>query len=138
MACISLFSTAEFSSVNTSRFLEPLLHWFFPRISESQIATIHLVIRKGGHLSEYAMLAFLARRAFVNSSKTLLQRHWFGLAFLLIACYALLDEFHQSFVPSRTPSIYDSLIDVIGGLTVLVIFKFYDQRASRQRRNPAN
>jgi len=47
------------------------------------------------------------------------------LGLLLVVIYGLLDEFHQSFVPSRTASIYDSMIDIAGGLTVLLIFKFF-------------
>ena len=50
---------------------------------------------------------------------------------MVVIC-ALLDEFHQSFVPSRTPSIYDSAIDVAGGLTVLLICKLY-KRANKRR-----
>ena len=46
--------------------------------------------------------------------------------------YGLLDEFHQSFVPSRTASIYDSAIDIAGGLTVLLIFKFYGNNRSER------
>jgi VanZ family protein len=42
--------------------------------------------------------------------------------------YGLLDEFHQSFVPSRTASVYDSVIDIAGGLTVLLIFRFYGKK----------
>jgi VanZ family protein len=37
--------------------------------------------------------------------------------------YALLDEYHQSFVPSRTASIFDSMIDMAGGLTALLIVR---------------
>src|SRR5438552_5792788 len=124
---ISIFSTAEFSSINTSRFIVPFLLWLFPGLSDSRLAEIHVLIRKAGHFTEYAVLALLARRAFVTSSKANIQRSWFELGLLLITCYALLDEFHQSFVPSRTASIYDSAIDVAGGLTVLLLFKFYDQ-----------
>jgi VanZ family protein len=47
------------------------------------------------------------------------------LGLLLVVIYALLDEFHQSFVPSRTASVYDSAIDIAGGLTVLLILKLY-------------
>jgi VanZ family protein len=43
--------------------------------------------------------------------------------------YALSDEFHQSFVASRTGSIYDSLIDISGGLAALVFY--YRRRARR-------
>src|SRR5437660_156496 len=124
---ISIFSTAEFSSINTSGFIGPILLWLFPDLSESRLAVIHFLIRKAGHFTEYAILALLARRAFVTSSKAFIKRRWFELGLLLVTCYALLDEFHQSFVPSRTASIYDSAIDVAGGLTVLLLFKFYDQ-----------
>ena len=50
--------------------------------------------------------------------------------------YGLLDEFHQSFVPSRTASIYDSAIDVAGGLTVLLVFKILgrDRRKAEHQR----
>jgi VanZ family protein len=89
------------------------------------LAAIHFLTRKAGHFTEYAVLALLARRAFITSSHVFLQRYWFQLGLLLAVIYGLLDEFHQSFVPSRTASIYDSAIDIVGGLTVLLIFKFY-------------
>jgi VanZ family protein len=54
---------------------------------------------------------------------------------LIVVCYALLDEFHQSFVPSRSASIYDSAVDVVGGLTVLLILKLCDKRIGRQKRS---
>ena len=122
---ISLASTGEFSVANTSEIIRPILLWFFPNLSEARLAAVHFLTRKAGHFTEYAVLAFLARRAFITSSHAFLQRYWFQLGLLLIVIYGLLDEFHQSFVPSRTPSIYDSAIDVAGGLTVLLIFKFY-------------
>ena len=122
---ISLASTDGFSASNTSRIVRPILLWLFPNLNEARLAVAHFLVRKAGHFSEYAVLAFLARRAFITSSREFLQRYWFQLGFLLVVIYALLDEFHQSFVPSRTPSIYDSAIDVAGGLAVLLLFKFY-------------
>ena len=131
---ISFASTNQFSAGNTSAILRPLLLWFFPNLSESQLATVHFLTRKAGHFTEYAVLAFLARRAFVTSSRAILKRYWFQSALLLVVIYGLLDEFHQSFVPSRTASIYDSAIDVAGGFTVLLVFWFY----GRSRREPEN
>ncbi len=122
---ISFASTSEFSAANTSQLIRPILLWLFPNLSEARLAAIHFLTRKAGHFSEFAILAFLARRAFVTSSRAFIQTYWFQLALLLVAIYALLDEFHQSFVPTRTPSIYDSAIDVAGGLTVLLIFKLF-------------
>jgi len=130
---ISLASTSEFSASNTSMILRPILLWLFPNLSEARLAAAHFLTRKAGHFTEYAVLAFLARRAFITSSQVTLRRYWFQLGLLLIVIYGLLDEFHQSFVPSRTPSIYDSAIDIAGGLTVLLIFKFYGENPVNER-----
>ena len=94
------------------------------------MATIHFLTRKVAHFSEYAVLGTLSARAFASSAMDFIQRHWFQMALLLIVCSALLDEFHQSFVPGRTASIYDSAIDVAGGLTALLVFRSW--RRSRQ------
>jgi VanZ family protein len=118
-------STAGFSASNTSRFIRPLLKWLFPGHSEAELVSLHVLVRKAGHFLEYAVLAFLARRAFVTSSHDFIRRRWFELALSLVVVNSLLDEWHQSFVPSRTGSIYDSFIDIAGGLTVLVIFKLF-------------
>lgn len=96
---------------------------------------MHFLTRKAGHFTEYAVLAFLARRALITSSHAFIQRYWFQLGLLLVVIYALLDELHQSFVASRTGSIYDSALDVAGGLTVLLVFRLYgkggQERAAR-------
>jgi VanZ family protein len=126
---ISFASTGEFSADNTSRIVRPIVLWLFPNISEAALASIHLLTRKAAHLCEYAVLAFLARRAFISSSKLVIRRHWFAISLGLVVLNSLLDELHQAFVPSRTGSIYDSAIDVLGGLTVLVLFKLYGKAA---------
>ena len=132
---ISFASTDEFSASNTSQIVRPILLWLFPNLSEARLAAAHFIVRKAGHFTEYAVLAFLARRAFITSSRAFLERYWFRLGLLLVVIYALLDEFHQSFVPSRTPSIYDSAIDVAGGLTVLLTFKLFSKRARARELN---
>lgn len=129
IAFISFASTGEFSALNSSRFVRPVLLWLFPDISEGQLGGIHFLVRKVSHLVEYAILAFLARRAFFTSSHAGIQRRWFHLGLLLVVLCSLLDEFQQSFAPSRSASIVDSVVDVIGGLTVLLIFRASDRRA---------
>ncbi len=126
-------STNQFSSLNTSAVIRPVLIWFYSNLSDVEAAVIHLLIRKSAHFTEYAILAYLARRAFITSSHAVIQQHWLQLGLLLVVICAVLDEFHQSFVPSRTPSIYDSAIDVAGGLSVLLICKFYGRRADNRR-----
>jgi VanZ family protein len=128
MILIFLASTGELSASNTSRIIRPLLLWLFPNISEERIIFTHFLVRKVAHFMEYAVLAALAARAFVGSSHAALRRAWFFAALLLVVIYSLSDEFHQSFVASRTASLYDSLIDTAGGLTALVLYTLWRQR----------
>ena len=108
------------SAAHTSILLRAV-RWLFPNVRDESLAVFHLLVRKAGHLTEYAIFATLAARAFRTSSHDLLRRHWFWVSLLLAMVYALTDEWHQSFVPSRTASIYDSLIDSVGALMALTI-----------------
>jgi VanZ family protein len=95
--------------------------WLFPDTSPETMLAIHSVTRKMAHLAEYAVLGLLAARAFRGSPRDGIRERWFLISLALVVVYALVDEYHQSLVPSRTGSIYDSLIDMTGGLAALVI-----------------
>ena len=72
------------------------------------------IIKKGGHLAGYALLALCYWYAFR------LQRDKSWLAWLLTLFYAFTDEFHQSFVPGRHPTIWDVLLfDNLGAMIAL-------------------
>ena len=135
MAFIAFASTNGFSSANTSKVIRPLILWFLPNLSEAELSNIHVVIRKLAHFAEYGLLALLAGRAFVTSSVAFIRSHWFLLGMLLVSLYSLADEFHQSFVLSRTGSLYDSAIDMAGGFTVLLIFHAYRTRVETSGRD---
>jgi len=120
-ALIFIGSSDLLSSSHTSSFIIQPLHALFPGASEATLATIHFALRKLGHFTEYGILAWLAARAFRSSSQTWLRQRWFWLALGFVVCYALFDEFRQSFVPSRTSSIFDSMIDISGGITALLV-----------------
>ena len=122
MGFIFFASTGEFSASNTSRIIGPLLRWLFPEISEESLALAHLITRKVAHFLEYAVLAWLAARALSTSTRPALNRRWFLISLALVVLYSLSDEYHQSFVPARTGSIYDSLIDISGGLSALLLY----------------
>ncbi len=134
MAIIFFASTGEFSASNTSVVIKPLLRWLFPHITDQRIAVFHFLLRKVGHFSEYAVLGLLAAHAFIASSHARLRRRWFLVALLLVCIYAFSDEYHQSFVATRTASIHDSLLDMLGGVTVLVLV--YLRRRRRRRKTP--
>src|SRR5438046_10565916 len=67
-ALIFIGSGDVLSAAHTSIVLR-VARWLFPQASEYTLATIHFVVRKGGHLTEYAILAGLAARAFLTRSE---------------------------------------------------------------------
>jgi VanZ family protein len=129
---IFIGSTDLLSASNTGGVLTRPLLWLFPNASDATLRTLHFLLRKAGHFSEYALLAVLAVRAFRTSGQELFRTRWFWVSLLLVVGYSLSDEFHQSFVPSRTASIYDSMIDSAGGLFALTIIWFRRQRVTRR------
>jgi VanZ family protein len=122
LGVIFIGSTDVLSAEQTSRFLVPFLHWLDPNISWADINRIHTVIRKLGHLTEYAILAVLLWRA-LGSGKNFRARIRMRLIVVWFVCavFAASDEFHQFFVPSRTPSLRDVMIDICGALIGLLI-----------------
>ena len=132
MTVIFLASTGALSASKSGSIIAPLLHWFFPNITETAVEVIHSVVRKGGHLSEYAILALLAARAFTGSAHAGLRRRWFAAALGLVVLYSFSDEFHQSFEASRTASVFDCLIDITGGLAALIFYRWRRARMSGQ------
>ena len=114
-------STDLLSAEHTSRFIGPFLRWFAPDISDASIASVQLIVRKCAHLTEYAILAALLYRA--------LPRFFFVL--VVAAIYAALDEFHQSFVATRTASRWDVAIDCVGAVAGLLIYGLVRNRKSR-------
>ncbi|MGN0777236.1 MAG: VanZ family protein [Candidatus Ventricola sp.] len=72
--------------------------------------TIHLLVRKGAHMAEYAILFLLYRRALIKSGA----RRPGVTALCLCACYAATDEVHQAFVADRGPSAADVALDTLG------------------------
>ena len=123
LAFISFASSGNFSAGNTSRIIGPLILWLFPNTSLETLAVVHFITRKIAHFTEYAILGLLAARAFRTSPRPAIRQRWFLICVTLIVVYALVDEYHQSFVPSRTASFWDSLIDMAGGLTALLVVR---------------
>jgi len=131
MALIFLGSTDMLSAEHTSRFLVPFLRWIDPQISFAALNAIQLGIRKLGHLTEYAILAMLLWRALRGGTRWQMQMSiLFLIAWVACAIFAASDEFHQSFVPSRTSSPHDVIIDICGALIGLAICWAFARRKS--------
>ena len=135
LGVIFVGSTSVMCAEHTSRYIVPFLLWLKPGMSPAAIWTILVVARKCAHVTEYAVLALLLWRAFRNvqvlRAKTLMV---FGAVLLGCALFAASDEFHQTFVKSRTPSVRDVLLDVAGaslGLLIAAIFAKQRPKYSR-------
>lgn len=79
------------------------------------------VLRKGAHMFEFFVLALLLARA---SRKTWPQLARMGLALVAglgAIVFAASDEYHQSFVPGRRPSLGDIAIDTCGVMLALIV-----------------
>jgi VanZ family protein len=130
MVFIFIGSTDLLSAEHTSRFIGPFLRWLDPNVSDATVASVQLVVRKGAHLTEYAILAALLSRAFRQNQLRL--GRGLAISFLIAAVYAALDEFHQSYVASRTGSPWDVLIDCAGALAgVLIYWRMIRSRQSK-------
>jgi VanZ family protein len=121
IAAILTMSGEAFSGAETSRFLYPLLRWLFPEITAREIWRVHVLVRKGAHLAEYALLAMLSLRALRLSLALPLWRIA-GLALGIVLAVAGFDELRQSYLPARTGSLGDVAINLTGGtLGVLLV-----------------
>ena len=135
LGVIFVGSTDVLSAEHTSRFLVPFLRWLDPHISLVEINSIQSAIRKLAHLVEYLILAALFWRALRDGTNLGAKMSLLFIAvWFVCVIFAASDEFHQSFVASRTASPHDVLIDVCGALigTVLCL-TFSRRRLTRSR-----
>ncbi len=121
---IAIESTAWLSSHNTSRILYPLLHFLFG-VDRIRFESWHFYIRKTGHVIGYGILSILLFRAWratlpaIENVKWKLR--WARIAVLGTAFVATLDEWHQSFIPSRTGRWQDVVLDTCAGIAAQIL-----------------
>ena len=91
------------------------------------------ILRKIAHLAEYGALAGLLWRAFTRDT-ALPGRVVPWLTLALVAAYAISDEIHQSYVPTRHGSPVDVAIDVVGGGLMLYALALVARRREKRAR----
>ena len=107
---------------------EGLLSWILSWFHIS----IHTVLRKLAHFSEYLILAVLI--ANVCAQWGMKGRKMVWIAVCASALYAGLDEWHQSFVGGRTPKLMDVGIDSLGALCGALLYVGFDRIWRHKRR----
>ena len=127
------------SGQRSSRIIAPIVRWFVPDISQKRLDTIVHAVRKTAHVTEYAILALLLFRAlakfarFVPAQPSPFPWRAALFAFAFAALYATTDEFHQTFVPSRTGQVSDVFIDSSGAAAGLFALWFVGRWRNRWR-----
>jgi VanZ family protein len=121
---IAIESSALLSAHNTGRILYPLLHFLFG-LDRTRFGYWHFYLRKSGHVVGYGTLSILLFRAWRATLPT--PNHlrwtmrWANIAILGTALVASLDEWHQTFIPSRTGSVHDVILDTSAAIAAQVL-----------------
>jgi VanZ family protein len=124
-------STDTFSAEHTASVFERILHWIAPSMTAAQFESIHHLIRKTAHFTEYFVFCLLLYRG-VRGARAGWRWTWGLSAIFIAASYSALDEIHQAFVASRHASPYDSLIDSTGAFfAVVVLWLWFRSRNHR-------
>ena len=114
----------------TSHIIVPILKWLLPHADLTTISLLHIGVRKLMHFFNYAFLTVMLIRAF-RSGKRAWRNEGILYAGVVAAGYGALDEFLQHFIPSRTGSVLDWLIDSAGVLFVLSLMLLKNNRSKQ-------
>jgi VanZ family protein len=108
-------------------YLTPTLWAFFIFVLSAQqvlpgfsISAYDFIFKKAAHMFVYAILYLLLFRAYAQTSHHQLNHKSYIIPLSIALLYAIVDEFHQSTVPGRYPTMRDVGYDLLGMATVLL------------------
>lgn len=116
-----IFIMSSFDSVessNQSNFIVDIIANIF---KIENIELLSFIIRKLAHYTEYLILGFLVINMFTKNNINNL----YLISIILCIIYAISDEIHQIFIPGRACQLRDILIDSIGSITGIYLYKLY-------------
>ena len=132
---IAIESSALLSAHNTSRILYPIAHFLFG-IDWPHFQPWHFYIRKSGHVVGYAILSVLLFRAWratwADEDSRKWTTRWATIAIVGTLLVASLDEWHQSFLASRTGRWQDVVLDTGAGVLAQVLLLFWAGATKRR------
>ena len=138
---IAIESTPYLSSENTSRILYPILHFLFG-MNPERFEYWHVYIRKGGHVIGYGTLSILLFRALRATTHLRTTSRWTfrwaAFAVLGTAVVASLDEWHQSFIPTRTGTPRDVALDTCAGIAAQILLMLWIWTFARKDLSPSD
>lgn len=85
-----------------------------------------MIVSTLGHVTVYAVLAALVWWALAGTG---VSGGWrAGLAVAVAVLYGVTDEWHQSFVPGRTPDVRDIVADTVGAVLAIAVVTWLARR----------
>jgi VanZ family protein len=122
MVVVLFLGSAQFGPQQTGQHVVPTLRTLAPWMAMAEVQTIHTLLRKLSHVTEYAVLALLWLRAFRSQVRFSLEgAAWAALA-VCLAC-AIVDEVHQAYVPGRIGSVRDVALDSLGAVGMVMFVR---------------
>jgi len=118
-------STETFGADKTSHPLRLIFEAIFGPVADARWDVVHIVIRKTGHFIGYGLMGLAWLRAWWM---TLPRSRFLRDALLSLMGTALVassDEWHQTYLPNRTGSPWDVLLDCCGALTLQLLVYLY-------------
>lgn len=110
------------SSSNQSNFIVDIITSI---INIKDIGLLSLIIRKLAHFIEYFILGILVINFITRYDKKII------IAILLCIIYATSDEIHQIFVPGRSCQIIDIMIDSLGSIMGIYLYKLITKKCKK-------
>jgi VanZ family protein len=132
IAVISLESTKYFGADRTSHPLRVLFEALFGPVPDARWQLIHHYMPKSGHFLGYGALGLTWLRAWRMTLPRIRLLSDAGLALAGTALAAGWDEWHQTFLPNRTGTPWDVVLDCCGALFML-LFAFLYLKSHRPR-----
>ena len=118
---MSNFNATE--SSNQSNFIVNIISHLF---NITNINLLTFIIRKLAHFTEYLILGILISN-YLNSYHKKIY-----LSTIICFVYAISDEVHQIFVPGRSFQIRDIIIDTMGAIFGIIIYRICRQKIDKK------
>lgn len=122
---IAMESTELFGANHTSGPLRWLWEIIFGAVGDARWEVVHHLIRKSGHFFGYGAIGLAWLRAWWMTLPRSRFLHDAFLALLGTALVASSDEWHQTFLPNRTGSPWDVLLDCCGAIALQLAVYIY-------------
>lgn len=118
LVVIAFESTQTMGAAHTAGMLAALFSLLHVRVDPARLGEVNHALRKTGHFCGYGILCIVFFRAWRMTLRRITIVRTLALALFCALLVASADEIHQSFLPGRTASPLDVLLDLTGALVL--------------------